>query len=190
MPVTTPFEEDDEHASYDADAVERFWRILNWSDGVFEEFAGWSCAKTSPVHLFWHSLDLAVTRFSGRRAPVNPNFDPVSREAYTHEAVSFGFWAGDQKVREPTYYSYTFPEPPGLRAKELRPDDARWVGERSAMAHLPYESVRTVPDPRATLLSFLESAYCGGSDLADWDREDLTSSWCPRPAELRQLLEG
>jgi len=188
MDVATPFQEDREHASYDADAVTRFWRILDWADGVFEEFAGWSCAKTSPVHLFWHGLDLAVTRFSGRRAPENRSFDPVSREAYTHEVVSFGFWAGDQKVREPTFYSYTAPEPPELRGRPLRPDAARWTGERSAMALLPYESVRTASDPRATLLSFLESAYCGGSDLAEWDREDLTSSWCPEPAALRDLL--
>ena len=189
VPMTTPFPEDREHASYDPDAVTRFWRVLDWSDSVFEEFAGWSCAKTSPVHLFWHGLDLAVTRFNGRRAPLNPNADPVSREAYTHEVISFGFWAGDRKVREPMYYSYTAPEPPGLRERPLRPADARWVGERSAMAQLPYESVRIAADPRASLLSFLESAYCGGADLADWDREDLRSSWCPDPPALRQLLE-
>jgi hypothetical protein len=189
VPMTTPFPEDREHASYDPDAVARFWRVLDWSDSVFEEFAGWSCAKTSPVHLFWHGLDLAVTRFNGRRAPVNPSADPVSREAYTHEVISFGFWAGDRKVREPTYYSYTAPEPPGLRERPLRPADARWVGERSAMAQLPYESVRTATDPRKTLLSFLESAYCAGADLGDWDREDLTSSWCPDPLALRRLIE-
>ncbi len=188
VPMTTPFPEDREHASYDADAVARFWRVLDWSDSVFEEFAGWSCAKTSPVHLFWHGLDLAVTRFNGRRAPVNPKADPVSREAYTHEVISFGFWAGDRKVREPMYYSYTSPEPPGLRERQLRPAEARWVGERSAMAQLPYESVRTAADPRAALLSFLESAYCGGADLGGWDREDLRSSWCPDPRALRQLL--
>jgi len=189
VPMTTPFPQDREHASYDPDAVVRFWRVLDWSDSVFEEFAGWSCAKTSPVHLFWHGLDLAVTRFNGRRAPVNPNADPVSREAYTHEVISFGFWAGDKKVREPTYYSYTAPEPPGLRERPLRPAGARWVGERSAMAQLPYESVRSAPDPRAALLSFLESAYCGGADLGNWDREDLTSSWCPDPPALRRLIE-
>jgi hypothetical protein len=186
--MTTPFSADREHASYDLDAVTRFWRVLDWSDSVFEEFAGWSCAKTSPVQLFWHGFDLAVTRFNGRRAPVNPNADPVSREAYSHEVISFGFWAGDKNVREPTYYSYTAPEPPGLRDRPLRPADARWVGERSAMAQLPYESVRTAADPRTTLLSFLESAYCGGADLGEWDRQDLTSSWCPDPPTLRQLL--
>jgi hypothetical protein len=188
VPMTTPFPEDRKHASYDAEAVQRFWRVLDWSDSVFEEFAGWSCAKTSPVHLFWHGLDLAVTRFNGRRAPDNPQADPVSREAYSHEVISFGFWAGDVKVREPTYYSYTAPEPPGLRDKPLRPDDARWAGEGSAMALLSYESVRAASDPRAALLSFLETAYCGGSDLAGWNREELASSWCPEPAKLRDLL--
>jgi hypothetical protein len=102
VPTTTPYPADREHAAYDRDAVERFWRILDWTDGVFEEFAGWYCGKTSPAHLFWHSFDLAFTRFSGKRAPAIPDADPVTREAYSHEFVSFGFWAGDQKVREPT----------------------------------------------------------------------------------------
>ena len=88
---------------------------------VFEEFAGWYCGKTSPVHLFWHSLDLALTRFGGRRAPARPDLDPVNQETYSHEVVSFGFWAGDQQVREPTYYSYTAPEPAGLRERPLHP---------------------------------------------------------------------
>jgi hypothetical protein len=190
VPMTTPFPEDREHASYDAEAVERFWRILDWTDDVFEKFAGWSCAKTSPVHLFWHSLDLAVTRFSGRRAPSAPGAGPVTREAYSHEVVSFGFWAGDKKAREAYYYSYTAPEPAGLKKKPLRPDDAHWAGEGSPLALLPYESVRMAADSRAALLAFLESAYCGGSDLAGWDREGLTSSWCPDPPALNDLLKG
>ena len=127
VPMTTPFPDDREHASYDPDAVHRFWRILDWTDGVFEEFAGWFCGKTSPVHLFWHSFDLAVTRFNGRRAPALPDADAVTREAYTHEVVSFGFWAGDANVREPAYYSYAAPEPAGLRDRPLRPDGAAWV---------------------------------------------------------------
>src|SRR4051812_2913888 len=116
-----PFREDRAHASYDAAAVHRFWRALDWIDTVFEEFAGWSCAKTSPVQLFWHSFDLAVTRFSGRRAPPMPSADPVTREAYSHEVVSFGFWPGDKQVRFPAFYSYTAPEPDGLRDEPLRP---------------------------------------------------------------------
>ena len=119
VPMTTPFPDDREHASYDRDAVERFWRILDWTDGVFEEFSGWYCGKTSPVQLFWHSFDLAVTRFGGKRAPAIPGADGVTREAYSHEVVSFGFWAGDENVREPTYYSYTAPEPEGLRGSAV-----------------------------------------------------------------------
>jgi hypothetical protein len=107
LPVTTPFPQDAEHASYDPEAVGRFWRALDWSATVLDEFAGWFCGKQSPVHLFWHGLDLALTRFSGRPAPAMPDADAVTREAYSHEVVSFGFWAGDQNVREPTYYSYT-----------------------------------------------------------------------------------
>jgi len=176
VPTTTPFPEDREHAAYDRDAVVRFWRVLDWTDGVFEEFSGWFCGKTSPVQLFWHSFDLAVTRFSGRRAPPLPDADAVTREAYTHEVVSFGFWAGDDNVREPSYYSYTAPEPPGLRERPLQPDAAHWTEQ---LALLPYEAVRTARDPKATLLAFLESAYEAGADAAGWDRKDLESSWCP-----------
>jgi Family of unknown function (DUF5996) len=176
VPMTTPFPQDGEHASYDPDAVERFWRILGWSDEVFEEFAGWFCGKTSPVHLFWHSLDLAVTRFGGKRAPALPDADAVTREGYSHELVSFGFWAGDRNVREPAYYSYTAPEPPGLRERPLRPPAARWT---ETLALLPYEAVRAADDPRAALLEFLESAYEAGAEAAGWDRRDLESPWCP-----------
>jgi hypothetical protein len=184
VPMTTPFPEDREHASYDPDAVARFWRVLDWSDGVFEEFAGWSVAKTSPVHLFWHGLDLAVTRFSGRRAPVSAEAGAVTREAYSHEVISFGFWAGDDKVREPSYYSYSAPEPPDLRSHPLSPEAASWT---EPLALLPYETVRSAPDPRACLLEFLESAYRAGAQAPGWDPDDLASSWCPSPAERSGL---
>jgi len=184
VPMTTPFPDDREHASYDPDAVERFWRILQWTDGVFEEFAGWFCGKTSPVHLFWHSFDLAVTRFNGRSAPPMPNADAVTREAYSHEVVSFGFWAGDKNVREPSYYSYTAPEPPGIRDHALRPEAAVWT---DAMALLSYEAVRTADDPREALLAFLQSAYEAGAGAAGWNRSELESSWCPEPARARAV---
>ena len=187
VPMTTPFPDDREHAAYDRDAVERFWRILDWTDEVFEEFSGWYCGKTSPVHLFWHSLDLAVTRFGGARAPALPDADPVTREAYSHELVSFGFWAGDQNVREPTYYAYAAPEPAGVRERPLRPEEAFWADQGGgSLARLPYEAVRTAVDPRATLLAFLESAYQAGA--AAWDRDELASSWCPSAPELGDLL--
>jgi Family of unknown function (DUF5996) len=189
LATTTPFPADREHASYDRDAVERFWRILDWTDGVFEEFAGWYWGKTSPVHLFWHGLDLALTRFGGRRAPVRPDADAVTREAYSHEVVSFGFWTGDEHLREPMYYSYTAPEPAGLRERPLRPGGARWVEYGSgSLAILPSEAVRTADSPRTTLLAFLQSAYEAGAELAGWDRAELESSWCPEPSELSRLL--
>jgi hypothetical protein len=179
VPMTTPFRQDDEHASYDRDAVERFWRVLDWTDWVFEEFSGWYCGKTSPVHLFWHSFDLAVSRFGGGRAPALPDADQVTREAYSHDVISFGFWAGDDNVREPTYYSYTAPEPNGLREQSLRPTEARW--QETGIATLPYEVVRDAADPRETLLEFLDSAYRAGAITAGWDLAELSSSWCPPP---------
>jgi hypothetical protein len=189
LPATTPFPSDHEHRAYDRAAVERFWRILDWTDSVLEEFSGWYCGKTSPVHLFWHSLDLALTRFSGARAPTLPEVGAVDREAYSHEVASFGFWMGDERVPEPSYYSYTAPEPPNLRSQPLRPTRARWSAFGSgSLALLPYEAVRTAPDPRATLLVFLESAYSAGAREAGWNREELTSSWCPDPRELSELF--
>ena len=180
VPMTTPFPRDAEHAAYDRNAVERFWRILDWTDTVFEEFAGWYCGKASPVQLFWHSLDLAVTRFGGKRAPALPEADDVTQEAYSHELVSFGFWAGDRNLREPGYYSYTSPEPAGLRSEPLLPGPAHWTEFGSgSLALLTYEAVRNAADPRSTLLSFLESAYRAGAGLAGWEIDDLTSSWCP-----------
>lgn len=178
VPTTTPFTEDLDHAAYDGDAARRFWRILGWTDWVFQEFAGWFCGKTSPVNLYWHSLDLAVTRFSGRRSPAGPGLDPVSAEGYSHELISFGFWAGDEQTKAPTYYSYTAPEPEGLTDRPLQPEQARWQ-PTGGMAHLPYEAVRIAADPAQTLLVFLESAYEAGASAADWDKAGLTSSWCP-----------
>ena len=183
IPVTTPFPDDTEHASYDPDAVERFFLALSWTRWVFEEFAGWYCGKTSPVQVFWHSFDLAVTRFSGKRASAMPDADRVTQEAYSHEVISFGFWAGDQRVREPTYYSYTAPEPTRLREQPLAPAAARWLEQDGgSLAVLPYDAVRTATDPKATLLTFLESAYQAGATAAGWNTADLASSWCPAPS--------
>ena len=190
VPMTTPFPEDREHASYDRDAVERFWRILDWTDGVFEEFSGWYCGKTSPVHLFWHSFDLAVTRFGGKRAPAIPGADAVTREAYTHEVVSFGFWAGDDNVREPTYYSYTAPEPDGLRDTSAA-SGGRVVG-RSRGAARSRCSV-TTPCARPPI----RERRCSRSSRARIRRARASpagtnatssSSWCPSAPELSALL--
>jgi hypothetical protein len=188
VPVTTPFPQDVEHASYQPEYVERFWRVLDWVDGVFEEFAGWYCGKQSPVHLFWHSFDLALTRFSGRRAPQREGVDPVTREAYSHEVISFGFWAGDDNLRHPAFYSYTAPEPDGLRSGVLRPAGAAWHEQpNGSMALLAYDDVRTADDPRRALLAFLQTTYDAGVHAAGWDRDELTSSFCPSPTTLEQL---
>ena len=181
VPLTTPFPLDRDHAAYDPDAITRFWRILDWSDSVFDEFAGWFCGKTSPVHLFWHSFDLAFSRYVGRAAPVAPGLDTVTREAYSHEVIAFGFWAGDDQIPEPAFYSYTSPEPDDLRDRSLEPAEAQWTqrGDGS-LALLPYEAVRTAPDPRATLLAFLDSAYEAGARASGWPAAELESVAHPR----------
>lgn len=180
VPTTTPFAVDHEHASYDADAVRRFLRVLQWSTDVLEEFAGWYCGKASPTHLFWHSFDLAASRFSGNRATVGSDADAVTAEAYSHEVISFGFWAGDGVNPFPAYYSYTAPEPAGLREQGLRPPSAEWLArDGGSLALLRYEDVRTSPDPKEALLDFLQSAFEAGALLAGWDVADTATRWCP-----------
>ena len=179
---TTPFDLDDDqpldknvfHCTCDAEYAKRYWQILVWTTGVFEEFAGRFNGKQSPVHLFWHSFDLALARFSGRLAPEREGADPVTREAYSHEVISFGFWPGGGDVREPAYYSYTAPEPDGLTNQPLQPDAAHWLPE-GGTANLPYEAVRGSESPEKTLLAFLETAYQAGAKTAGWDLEDFAS---------------
>jgi hypothetical protein len=151
---------------------------------VLEEFAGWYCGKTSPVHLFWHGFDLAVSRFSGKRAAPRPGADAVTAEAYSHEVISFGFWAGDRINPYPAYYSYTAPEPAELREQTLRPRTAEWLpyGDGS-LATLRYDDVRTSPDAKAALLEFLQSAFEAGASLAGWDLADTATQWCPVPSD-------
>jgi hypothetical protein len=186
VPMKTAFAQDVEHASWDRDAIERFGRILDWSDTVLEEFSGWFNGKTSPVHLFWHGLDLAVTRFSGRPG-MTLDADPVTQEAYSHEVISFGFWPGDDTIGDAAYYSYTAPEPPELRDQPLALGS--WIpsGSSSSLAILPYEAVRTATDPRTTLLAFCQSAYEAGARLAGWDTSSFETTWCPTPGQLQQL---
>jgi Family of unknown function (DUF5996) len=185
LPATTPFPQDHEHASWDRDAIERFDRVLDWSDSVFEEFSGWFNGKTSPVHVFWHGFDLAVTRFSGRPR-TRLDADPVSQEAYSHEVISFGFWAGDDTVGDAAYYSYTAPEPEGLHDQPL--SCGKWIEYGAgSLAVLPYQAVRSTKDPKMTLLAFCQSAYEAGARLAGWDIEGFESKWCPTPAQLKDL---
>ncbi len=185
VPTTTPFPADHEHASWDRDYVERFRDVLAWTDHVLEEFSGWFKGKTSPVHLFWHGLDLAVTRFSGRDAPPL-DADAVTREAYSSEVISFGFWAGDDNLGDAAFYSYTMPEPDGLRDEPLTA--GRWTDTgNGSLAILSYEVVRTAADPRTTLLAFCQSAYEAGARTAGWDTARLQSAWCPTPGMLDAL---
>ena len=182
VPTATPFVEDHGHASYDADAAGRFLRVVHWSADVFEEFAGWYSGKASPVHLYWHSFDLAFSRFSGKRAPTRDDVDPVTAEAYSHEVIAFGFWAGDRRNPFPAYYSYTAPEPARLGEQRLRPPPAEWLPQPNGLlAILRYDEVREAADPRAYLLEFLQSAYEAGATLAGWDLADTATAWAPAP---------
>ena len=176
LPVTKPFAEITEHASYQPEYVERYWRIMMWVSGVFEEFSGRFYGKTCPVHLYWHHMDLCVTRFSGKKEPsLDPERTVADKDAYSHEVVSFGFWAGDDNVRGAAFYSYTYPSPEGLDQEPLAPAAAAWAdGGGSPMAILMYDDLRAESDPRQALLDYLESAYHAGAKLAGWDVAALT----------------
>lgn len=169
-PSTTPFEEDSGNKSYDKEYVARFHRTLVTVDSILNEFRGRFVGKSTPVHMFWHSFDLALTRFSGKRVPVRDGAGMVEREAYSHEVISFGFWFGDDKVPAPAFYSYTAPEPSGLADEPLSPPAASWrESNGSHMALLMYEDVRTEDDPSKIILDFLESSYQAGAKGAGWN---------------------
>jgi len=170
---TIPFEKDNQHKSYDAEAAHKFWRILLWSDDVLKEFRAAFIGKASPVHFFWGSFDLAVTRFSGRRAPEPPpSVDRVTREAYSHEVSSAGFWPGDYRFTKPAFYSYAAPEPEGFAAQKVGPPAAFYNPELKNFLLL-YDDVRTAPSPRAALMEFLQSTYDAAANLGKWDRKAL-----------------
>jgi hypothetical protein len=172
----TPFEKDEHHASYDKKAVERLHRVLVQADRVLNRFRAPFLGKVSPVHFFWGSFDLAVTRFSGRPAPPHPGglpnvSDSVTREAYSHEVSSAGFWPG-AGYGQPAFYSYAYPSPPGFQDRPVRPEAASWDTNLGEFL-LPYEAVRQSPDPDAALLDFLQSTYEAAADAAGWDRAAL-----------------
>jgi Family of unknown function (DUF5996) len=175
MPVEIPdpiaFDKDQVHRSYDAAAVEKFWRILLSVDAVFTEFRARFIGKSSPVHFFWGSFDLAVTRFSGRRAPERPGADAVMREAYSHEVSSMGFWPGGNGV-DAAFYSYAAPEPQGFKEAPARPSAAHYDKSLGEFILL-YEDVRRAPSPTAALLEFCQSTYEAGANLGNWDRKGL-----------------
>ncbi len=178
VPHPIPCDEDRVHASYDPEAAHRFWRILLSVQSVLEEFRSRFIGKCSPVHFFWGSFDLAVTRFSGRRAPERPGADSITREAYSHEVSSVGWWPGSGNITGPAFYSYTAPEPTGFRDWKARPAAAHYdvqLGEFILM----YDDVRNSASPRETLLDFCQSTYEAGATLGKWDRNALE-----RPATL------
>ena len=180
MPVEVadgiPFDRDTVHHAYDAEAVRRLWRILLSADAVFNVFRSRFLGKSSPVHFFWGSFDLAVTRFSGRRAPARSDPDPVLRkimqEAYSHEVISAGWWPGGGGVDEPAFYAYAYPEPPGCPEAPIAPAAGSYRMEMREWV-LPYEAVRTAGDPDETLLEFLQSTYEAAAGLGGWDRKGL-----------------
>jgi hypothetical protein len=172
-----PFDEDREHASYDPEYAQRFWRILVQADRVLKTFRTGFLGKSSPVHFFWGSFDLAVTRFSGRRAPLHPGGipnlpDSVAREAYSHEVSSVGFWPGGGAIDFPAFYSYAYPEPAGFREARVRPDAASF-NEALGEFVLPYDAVRTAASPDRALLAFAQSTFDAAAELGRWDRAQL-----------------
>jgi hypothetical protein len=172
IPDPIPFEQDQIHAAYDPEAVNKFWRILVWVDQVFKEFRAGFLGKVSPVHFFWGSFDLAVTRFSGRRAPERPGADSITREAYSHEVSSAGFWPGGGDIQGPAFYSYAAPEPSGFAQQHVRPAAAFYHPQLKEFL-LMYDDVRASPSPEAALMEFLQSTYAAAADLGKWDRRAL-----------------
>jgi len=172
-----PFEQDMLHAAYDADCANRFWHVLSATGEVFAHFRTGFLGKASPVHFFWGSFDLAVTRFSGRRAPLHPGGvprlpDTVVQEAYSHEVSSAGFWPGGGLIDYAAFYSYAYPAPDGFAAAAVTPRNAFFNKELGEFL-LPYDAIRTTRDPDAALMDFLKSTYDVAANLAKWDREAL-----------------
>jgi hypothetical protein len=172
IPNPIPFDQDRVHASYDPKSVEKFWRILVSVDAIFKQFRSRFIGKSSPVHFFWGSFDLAVTRFSGRRAPERPGADMMTREAYSHEVSSVGFWPGTSGMSDAAFYSYAAPEPNGFKQAPSQPAAA---GYNSTLGEflLPYEDVRKAESPSTSLLQFCQSTYEAAANLGKWDRVAL-----------------
>jgi hypothetical protein len=175
-----PFEKNETDAAYDPEYANRFWRVVLQSDRVFKDFRSDFCGKCSPVHFFWGSFDLAVTRFSGRRAPQHPGGVPhlpdvVTREAYSHEVSSLGFWPGNEMMPEPIFYSYAYPEPVGFSEAKMQPAFAKYNSQLKEFV-LSYEQMRETESPDAALLQFARSTYDAASTLGNWDRAALTEA--------------
>jgi len=169
---TTPFDQDEHHASYDRESVERFRQALTGCDRIFKQFRARFIGKCSPVHFFWGSFDLAVTRFSGRRAPEREGADNITREAYSHECSSCGFWPGDRRFPKPAFYAYSAPAPAGLENERVHPDAAGWDPALGEFI-FDYDAMRRAAHPERSILDFCQSAYEAGAKLASWDRANL-----------------
>ncbi len=180
-----PFDRDEKHAAYDPEYANRFWRVLLQADRVFKEFRSHFCGKCSPVHFFWGSFDLAVTRFSGRPAPAHPGGiphlpDAIAREAYSQEVSSLGFWPGNDQIPTALFYSYAYPSPDGFADAKVKPASASFHPQLREFV-LPYEDVRRAQSPDDTILEFAQSTYDAASTLAKWDGAALEEK---RPASL------
>ncbi len=172
VPDPIPFERDQQHASYDADAVHRFWSITSWVDEVFKQFRTGFIGKVSPVHFFWGSFDLAVTRFSGRKAPERPGADAITREAYSHEVSSAGFWPGAGDIKGLAFYSYAAPEPAKFSEQIIRPQAAFYHPEMKEY-FLLYDDLRKSDSPKDDLLNFMQSTYDAAANCGKWYRKAL-----------------
>jgi len=186
VPTPVPFDQDELPRAYAPESANRFWRVLVQTDRVLKEFRSRFIGKCSPVHLFWGALDLAVTRFSGRRAPKHPGGIPnlpdwVTQEAYSHEVSSCGFWPGSGAIPYPAFYSYAYPEPPGFAEAVVQPGQAFYSTDLREFV-LPYDAVRQSESPDKTLLDFLQATYESAANLANWDRASLERREPPSPA--------
>ncbi len=174
MSDNIPFAECVQHNSYDSEAVHKAWKILVEVDMILKEFKGKSYSKTCPSQIYWHHFDLVVSRFSGRRAPKMDTTSQVELQAYSHEMISFGFWFGDETIKEPAFYSYTYPSPQNINQEPLLPKTAKWVDSNgSPMALLLYKDIIKSENPKQNILDFLQTSYEAGAKLANWDIEAL-----------------
>lgn len=171
-PNPIPFAKDTQHATYDPEYAHRFWRVLTSADSLFKEFRTPFLGKCSPVHFFWGGMDLAVSRFSGKRAPPREGADWMTREGYSHEVISGGFWPGDARFAAPVFYAYSSPEPPAFRTARIQPPQAFYSKEFGEFL-LRYDDVRAAPSPRKAVLDFLQSTYETAATLGGWDRDSL-----------------
>lgn len=175
MGITTPFQEITEHSTYDFEAIDKFWKMYMWVNHVLNIYAGKSYVQTSPVQIFWHHLDMAVSRYSYKRILEAETYPTgADRESYSHEVVSVGFWAGDDNVQYPAFYAYAAPAPKGLAEQPLEPLSAQWVDSNgSPMALLAYEDLLSSEDPVKDAVAFCQSAYVAGAKLCGWDVVEL-----------------